>query len=389
MSSQYRPTKCTNLNKTRDLLANVYTTRRSVRPNCAGTNRSDMVNCDRNMTISVFIMNGCLKILRRISETLIQIIQLSTWSNSTTIFRNKKQHINQELSKLYKLYGPVVTVWVGPIPIVLIGDPDIVKQAFKQRECSGKFQVLLGSIFNDDNHRDVAFNSHLESVVQLRKMTMSTIRKYTKSTDFETLLNTTVDEIFVQMLTKEGIDRPFKPQSYCHELVMNMMNQEMHTNFQYPSHYFGHEMNNLYGIYEFIPIARYFMANPLKKLQQIYIKCFEYTKNELKLRDNNYDESNGRDFCSKFIDAKRRAEAEGKPGFECLNDNNIAAAVMDIDWQQIMRNEVNDRLGDRAPVVADKHHLHNVMAFVYETIRWRNAGPMGAPHMTLSDTILG
>ncbi|CAG2101387.1 unnamed protein product [Medioppia subpectinata] len=112
------------------------------------------------------------------------------------------------------------------------------------------------------------------------------------------------------------------------------------------------------------------------------------------------------------MDAKRLAEAEGKPGFECLIDNNIAAVVMDMylagtdtiyttlvwnllfmvyysDWQQIMRNEVNDRLGDRAPVVTDKHHLHNVMAFVYETIRWRNAGPMGAPHMTLSDTILG
>ncbi|CAG2112884.1 unnamed protein product, partial [Medioppia subpectinata] len=345
------------------------------------------------------------------------------------LFRNKKQHINQELSKLYRLYGPVVTVWVGPIPIVLIGDPDIVKQAFKRPECSGKFQILLaispvhkicslfnfiprysfttpptpicvklllGSIFNDDNHRDVAFNSHLESAVPLRKMSMSTIRKYTKSKDFSDLLNKTVNEIFAQMLTKEGIDRPFKPQSYCHEILMTI---------------FRHEMNNLYGIYEFIPIVRYFMANPLQTLQKTYNKCFKYIINELKLRDNNYDESNGRDFCGQFIDAKRRTEAEGKPGFECFNDNNIAAVVMDMylagmettystlvwnvlfmvyysDWQQIMRNEVNDRLGDRAPIVTDKHHLHNVMAFIYETIRLRTAAPIGAPHMTLSDTIL-
>ncbi|CAG2111300.1 unnamed protein product, partial [Medioppia subpectinata] len=190
----------------------------------------------------------------------------------------------------------------------------------------------------------------------------------------------------------------------------------MYTNFHYPSHWIEYETNNSYGIYEFIPIARYLMANPMHKLQQTYNKCFKYVINELILRDNTYDESNGRDFCSQFIAAKRRAEAEGKLGFECLNDNNIAAVVMDFymyliitagmgtsfttlvwnllfmvyysDWQQIMRNEVNDRLGDRAPVVADKHHLHNVMAFLYETFRCRNPVPFGAPHMTLSDTIL-
>ncbi|CAG2112688.1 unnamed protein product [Medioppia subpectinata] len=178
---------------------------------------------------------------------------------------------------------------------------------------------------------------------------------------------------------------------------MALLNQEMYANFQYPSHCVSYEINHLYPIYEFIPIARYFMVNPLQKLQQTYNKCFEYAINELKLRDNNYNESNGRDFCSQYIDAKRRAEAEGKPGFECLNDNNIAAVVVDmyfagletIDWQQIMRNEVNNRLGDRAPVVTDKQHMHNVMAFIYETTRFRTAAPIGAPHLTSSDTIIG
>ncbi|CAG2106454.1 unnamed protein product [Medioppia subpectinata] len=235
------------------------------------------------------------------------------------------------------------------------------------------------------------------SVECLRKMAIINIRKYTKSTHFTEIVNTTVDEIITSMITNEGTDRP--------------LDQEMYANFQYPSFGVGHDITNTYAIYEFIPIFRYFMANPLQKLQQIYNKCFKYTKNELKKRENTYDESNGQDFCKLFIGAKHRAEADEKPELEYLNDNNIAAVVMDMylagiettnstllwlillmtyygDWQQIMRNEINDKVGDRAPVVDDKQCLHNVMAFLYETMRYRNTGPIGAPHMTLADTII-
>ncbi|CAG2117632.1 unnamed protein product, partial [Medioppia subpectinata] len=221
--------------------------------------------------------------------------------------------------------------------------------------------------------------------------------KYTKSTDFTEIVNTTVDEIITSMITNEETDRP--------------LDQEMYANFQYPSFGVGHDISNTYAIYEFIPISRYFMANPLQKLQQIYSKCYEYTMNELKKRENTYNESNGQDFCKLFIGAQHTAEADGKPELEYLNDNNIAAVVMDMylagiettnstllwlillmtyygDWQQKMRDEINDKLGDRAPVVDDKQCLHNVMAFLYETMRYRNTGPIGAPHMTLADTTI-
>ncbi|CAG2111749.1 unnamed protein product [Medioppia subpectinata] len=113
-----------------------------------------------------------------------------------------------------------------------------------------------------------------------------------------------------------------------------------------------------------------------------------------------------------FIGANRRAESERKPGFQYLNRDNIAAVIMDMylagpettyhtllwlillmtyytDWQNVMRQEINDKLGDRAPVVDDKQCLHNVMAFLYETLRYRNPGPVGSPHMALEDTKIG
>ncbi|CAG2106160.1 unnamed protein product, partial [Medioppia subpectinata] len=280
--------------------------------------------------------------------------------------RNLKQHISQKLADLCKLYGPVVTVWVGPLPIVLISDPDIVKQAFSKLECFGKFQAIFGNIYNTHKHYDVALNNHFESWQWLRKMTHSGIR----------------------------------------------FDQKMSTKFQYANIVLTQDVRNSYAIYEYIPIFRYFMSNPLEKLQQIYNECFNYTINELKTRENNYDESNERDFCDQFIGANRRAELKRKPGFEFLNRDNIAAVIMDIylagpdttshqllwlillmtyysDWQNVMRQEIDDKLGDRAPVVDDKQCLHNVMAFLYETVRYRNAAPIASPHMALEDTTIG
>ncbi|CAG2110714.1 unnamed protein product [Medioppia subpectinata] len=129
-------------------------------------------------------------------------------------------------------------------------------------------------------------------------------------------------------------------------------------------------------------------------------------------RENTYDESNDRDFCDQFIGANRRAESESKPGFEYLNRDNSAAVIMDMylagpdttshallwlillmtyysDWQNVMRQEISDQLGDRAPVVDDKQCLPNVMAFLYETVRYRNAAPLGSPHMALEDMTIG
>ena len=57
--------------------------------------------------------------------------------------------------------------------------------------------------------------------------------------------------------------------------------------------------------------------------------------------------------------------------------------------QQKLRDEINEKLNDRIATISDKGHSDYVMAFLYETLRYRNAVPMGAFHRAIKPTIIG
>ncbi|CAG2101241.1 unnamed protein product, partial [Medioppia subpectinata] len=64
-------------------------------------------------------------------------------SFSATVFHDIKRHLNEDLRQLYDMYGPVVTVWVGPKPVVIVGDPHVIKQAFSRPEFMGRMDNML------------------------------------------------------------------------------------------------------------------------------------------------------------------------------------------------------------------------------------------------------
>ena len=60
------------------------------------------------------------------------------------MFRNFTKHWNQELIKLTKVYGPVFTLWIGPLPFVFICDLDNCREAFNKIEFTGRPNTLFG-----------------------------------------------------------------------------------------------------------------------------------------------------------------------------------------------------------------------------------------------------
>ncbi|CAG2110107.1 unnamed protein product [Medioppia subpectinata] len=241
--------------------------------------------------------------------------------SSLLVFRNIKVHWNQHFRELYNKYGPVVTVWVGPKPVVFVGDPHVVKEAFSRPEFMGRMDTIIANIFSNADHRDLALNSHLPSWEGLRNVTHMIVRQFAKSTDFTDTVNALVSDITSQMMVKEGINQPFNPKK---------LRQEYWTSFKYMATFWSHDIHNNYVIYEYIPICRPFMSDPLTKLRRYYKLCFEYSLTQLKEHENTYDKSVCRDVCDMFIGARRKGEAECRPGLQWLTDKHIAATFMDL-----------------------------------------------------------
>ncbi|CAG2108955.1 unnamed protein product [Medioppia subpectinata] len=281
------------------------------------------------------------------------------------LFRNIKRHLNEDLRQLYDIYGPVVTVWVGPKPVVIVGDPHVVKQAFSRPEFMGRMDNMLSSILCDSEHRDLLLNSHISSWESLRKVAHIAVR----------------------------------------------LDLEYFTKFKYYATGFLNDMDNTFILCEYIPVCRLFMSDPLAKFRTTYNQCFDYTLNVLKTHKNTYDESVCRDFCDVYIGAKRKAEVECLPGVQWLTNNNIAASLMDVavagtettyttiqwmvlfvayfeNWHQKLMVEIDEVLGHRVATMADRPRMHCVNAFIAETLRYRTAAPLGYPRVTLSDTTI-
>ena len=53
-------------------------------------------------------------------------------------FRGTKEHWSRESEKLLGKYGPVVTIWLGTKPVVVINDIDIARDAFRRNEIAGR-----------------------------------------------------------------------------------------------------------------------------------------------------------------------------------------------------------------------------------------------------------
>ena len=93
---------------------------------------------------------------------------------------------------------------------------------------------------------------------------------------------------------------------------------------------------------------------------------------------------------------------------DALKDSNIARLVLEMivgaiesfkstfcwlillmkyktTYEKRLREEVRNNIGQRPPKLEDKINCHFVMAFLFETMRYRNATPVAVPHKALEN----
>lgn len=119
-----------------------------------------------------------------------------------------------------------------------------------------------------------------------------------------------------------------------------------------------------------------------------------------------------RDFCDALISSKIEAEIEQRDNAEYLNDNNLAAVLLDLffagtdttrislswclllmanypDVQEMIRKEVGENIGNEIVTIDNKGSLNYVQAFISEVLRFRPAVPFGSSHKAIVDSNIG
>ncbi|CAG2173075.1 unnamed protein product, partial [Oppiella nova] len=179
--------------------------------------------------------------------------------------------------------------------------------------------------------------------------------------------------------------------------------------FKYCSTDFLEEQGNRIYLHEFIPFLRLFMKNPLDLFKRYFNEIKDYTRNIYKKHENTYDKDINRDFCDVLIATKLNVSNKDKESAQYYTDENLTLVMIDLfsagaetssttfQWmillmahypgiQQKLRDDITEKLNGRFATISDKAHLDNVMAFIYETLRYRNAAPLGLFHCAIQST---
>ncbi|CAG2173725.1 unnamed protein product [Oppiella nova] len=159
-------------------------------------------------------------------------------------------------------------------------------------------------------------------------------------------------------------------------------------------------------LWEFSAFVRFIDSNHIK---QYFKNIREFQNNSKQKLISHYSDYSGaieRDFCDALITAKNEALREGKESAPYLTDDNLAMMSCDLflggtdtshvtfrwmillmtyypEMQRKLRQEIETQIGDRMPTHEDRNRCHYVMAFIAETMRFRNVTPQGVPHRTV------
>ncbi|XP_054158504.1 cytochrome P450 1A1-like, partial [Oppia nitens] len=323
------------------------------------------------------------------------------------------------MRSIAKKYGPVFTLHLGNTPYILITDVDIGREAFGKQNFLGRPDSYFGTFFKND----IIFADYSQHWEVLRRVAHSAVQKYSTNERLVNVAVDCVDKTVKKILEKEGPNKPIDPFNYVYLMYLNILatscfgqnynnDDPEFKQIKYVFKDFSESFGPRAMLWEFSAIIRWIDRKTVKKYTKLTKDLIQLLVDKYLAHFNDYDSGIERDFCDALIAAKNDAIREAKDSATYLTDDNIVMAVFDLfyagtdtslttflwslmllayypDVQQKLRKEIESLIGDRIPTHDDRQRCHYVMAFMSETLRYKNVGPMGVFHKTMTTSKIG
>ena len=174
---------------------------------------------------------------------------------------------------------------------------------------------------------------------------------------------------------------------------------------------FTSKNKNRINLWTFSSVIRLLDWRGVNQFQQLFDNTINSVKIIFQNHYQDYDESIERDFCDALITAKKEAIKRDKQSLKYLTDENLSMSIFDLflggsaaivviqwiillmtyypEFQQNIREEIENQIGDRIATHEDMNRCHFLMAFISETLRLKNIAPGGLPHSTMVTAKIG
>ncbi|XP_054154603.1 cytochrome P450 2E1-like [Oppia nitens] len=342
-------------------------------------------------------------------------------------FRSR-HHWDYIMRKLAKKYGPIFTVYLGNSPQIMITDPVIARKAFNKSDFSGKTQTYFVKLMGDG----VIMADYGPNWETRRNVAHAAVKKYSNNERLVNVVVDCVDNTVETMLKTIGPNKPIEPSDYIYLTFLNILaNSAFNEKYSIDDPEFKkfkfvlkdlfYELAQLISFCEYSKLIQWIYYKYLKKILKHFDEIREIIIEKLKIHYKDYDQNIERDFCDTLIAAKNNALREGvgqgvgvskQSVAKYLTDDKLGMTVFDMffagidtsyntfQWmllflandlnvQKKLRNEISDKIGDRLPTLDDRQRCHYSMAFISETLRFRNVVPVGVEHKAIVDSKIG
>ncbi|CAG2111344.1 unnamed protein product, partial [Medioppia subpectinata] len=280
----------------------------------------------------------------------------------------RKDHWDVVFRELTKQYGPVFTFWFFNRPLVVVTDIETAREAFRKNDFAGRDIAYVASQFSNEKQSDVIFADYGHKWEALRRVAHSAVQLISVAAD-------SVDRTVKAMIAREGVGNAFDPNNYIYLTFLNIL------------------ATSAFGIsYDYEDKEFKFLKYAVSDFGKEVGSLLRMTPSETA--------------------AKNDALRDGKESAPYLTDANLGMTVLDLflagtdtsqqtfqwilllmtyypEMQKKLRQEIESQIGDRMPTHEDRNRCHYVMAFIAETLRFRNIVPQGLPHKAVVRSTIG